>query len=135
MREFNLSHAISAFSTYSGSISSLWGLYIAATFSAAGFAASRGADFPTHMAVILTVAYLVFTASHLLAILANLKVQQVIAGEIGARLQEAQADLTDYPRSLAAVLRITLSPAASIATHLAIDSCVVAIVLSTAFLG
>ena len=128
MREFNLSHAVSSLSTFTGSLNSLWGLYIAASFAAAGFGASKTANFPPHMAALLTVAYLGFAAAHLHALLTNLKSQKAISEEIIDRLQAAPEPLTDYPRSLAATVRIALSPKASLRVHLLIDACVVAII-------
>jgi hypothetical protein len=128
MREFNLANAIVAFSTYSGTLSTLWGLYIAATFAAAGFGASMKEQFTTQTALLMTAAFLAFTGARLRAVMANLKVLRSIRSEVLNRLEAGPAEITDYPATVTAALSIALSPAASVAVHVVIDLCVVAVI-------
>ena len=135
MRDFNLSHAVSTFSTYAGSLNSLWGLYIVATFAAAGFGASMKEQFNSWTASLLTIAFLAFAAAHLLALMANLRVQNAIAAEVRERLAGASKELTDFPATVGAVVGRTPSRAASLAVHLIIDACVIAIIWASVSKG
>jgi hypothetical protein len=126
MREFNLSHAVSTFATFSGRLGSLWGLYIAGTFAAAGFGASQE-RFTTGTAVILTLAFFAFAGAHLRAIMAILNNLATIRAEVLGRLESAPEE-ADFPATIRAAMSMALTPRASLAVHLIIDSCVVAVV-------
>lgn len=128
MREFNLANAVSAFSTYSGTLASLWGLYIAATFAAAGFGASMKEHFTTQTALLLTVAFLAFTLAHLGAVMSRLKALSTIRSEVLKRLEAAPAEITDYPATVTAALTMALNPTASVIMHGVIDLCVIAVI-------
>jgi len=132
MREFNLSHAVSAYSTYASAMNSLWGLYIVATFSAAGFGATMGRRFTTDIALILTIAYLAFAAGHLRALMVTLNRQKIIAAEVIEQLQAGGETLTPYPRSIAAITAKALSPTAIWVIHLTIDACIVGVMWRSA---
>jgi hypothetical protein len=131
MREYNLANAVETFSTYSGLLTTLWGLYIAATFAAAGFGATMNDDFTPRTALLMTVAFLAFTAAHLRGIMVVDKGLMTIRAEILTRLQSGPGEITDYPQTVAAALSTALSPAASIAVHVVIDLCVVAVLWSS----
>lgn len=126
MRDFNLSHALSTFSTYVGALNSLWGLYIVATFAAAGFGASMKEQFNTGTAALMSIAFLAFTAAHLVAVMSNLRVQKAIAAEVLKRL--ADPETTDFPATVGAVVGRTPSRGAMLAVHLTIDACVIAVI-------
>src|SRR5215213_3562876 len=121
MRDFNLSNAVSTFSTYVASMNSLWGLYIVATFAAAGFGASMKEQFTTWTASLMTIAYLAFAAAHLLGLMVNLKVQKAISAEVLERLG-ASKETTDFPATVGAVVGRTPSRTAMLAVHLIIDA-------------
>jgi len=131
MSEFNLSHAVSTLSGYVAAANTLWGLFVVATFAAAGFGASMKDDFGVPTAAMLTIAYLAFAAAHLNALLLNLRVQRVIADEIRASLARAPAGLTEYPLSVRAVVAASYRPAAAVAIHLVIDACVIGVAWSS----
>jgi hypothetical protein len=131
VREYNLADAVATFSTYSGLLTTLWGLYIAATFAAAGFGASMNEDFTPRTALLMTVAFLAFAAAHLRGIMVVDKGLVSIRTEILGRLKTAPAEITDYPGTVTAALSIALSPAASFAVHVVIDLCVVAVLWSS----
>jgi hypothetical protein len=133
MREYNLSHAVSTFSTYGSALNSLWGLYIVATFAAAGFGASMKEQFNTGTASLLTIAFLAFTAAHLAALMANLRVQKAIAAEVLKRLGDAET--TDFPATVGAVVGRTPSRGAMLAVHLIIDACVIAVIWASVSKG
>ncbi|MGZ8286006.1 MAG: hypothetical protein ACXW27_03835 [Allosphingosinicella sp.] len=135
MRDFNLSHAVSTFSTYGGSLNSLWGLYIVATFAAAGFGASMNEQFNTWTASLMTIAFLAFAAAHLLALMANLRVQKAISAEVLERLGGAAKETTDFPATVRAVVGRTPSRTASLAVHLTIDACVIAVIWASVSKG
>jgi hypothetical protein len=130
MREFDLGHVISAHSHYSGSLNSLWGLFVAASFSAAGFGASMASKFTVGMALAVTIAYLIFAAGHLFAILTFVKKLREISGEVCARFEANPADFTDYPRTAAVFFGPVLSPSQSVLIHMGIDACIVIILWS-----
>ena len=48
MREYGLNDAVSSFSHYSSTINSLWGIYVVATFTAAGFGISLRTNSTIH---------------------------------------------------------------------------------------
>jgi hypothetical protein len=135
MRDFNISHAVSTFSTYVGSLNSLWGLYIVATFAAAGFGASMKEQFNSWTALLMTIAFLAFAAAHLSAVVANLRVQKRISTEVLERLGGASNEITDFPATVGAVVGRTPSRAASIAVHLIIDACVIAVIWASVSKG
>jgi hypothetical protein len=126
MREFDLSHAVSTFATHSGRLSSLWGLYIAATFAGAGFGAKE--QFAMRPAALLTLGFLAFAMAHLRATMSVLKTLVAIRGEVLGRLESAPSEITDYPQTIRAAMGLALSPSASLAMHFAIDACVVAVI-------
>jgi hypothetical protein len=126
MREFDLSHAVSTFATHSGRQSSLWGLYIAATFAAAGFGAKE--QLTVRAATFVTLGFLAFAMAHLRATMSVLKTLTAIRGEVLGRLESAPAEVTDYPVTIRATMGLALSPSASLAMHLVIDACVVAVI-------
>lgn len=130
MREFNLGHVISAHSHYSGSANSLWGLFVAASFSAAGFGASMAEEFTLSTALAVTAAYLLFAAGHLYAIVTFVKKLRAISDEVRQRLQASPAEFTDYPRTAAIFFGPVLTPARSMLIHVGIDACVVVILWS-----
>jgi hypothetical protein len=130
MRELNLGHVISAHAHYSGSASSLWGLFVAASFSAAGFGASMAARFTVGTALTVTVAYLLFAVGHLFAVLTVVRKLRVISDEVRVRLEANPADFTDYPRTAAVYFGPVLSPFSSVMIHLGIDACIVGILWS-----
>lgn len=131
MREFNLANAVGTFSTYSGMLSTLWGLYVAATFAAAGFGASMKEQFTPETALLMTVAFLAFTGAHLCGIMTILRGLVAIRSEILSRMEAGSEQITDYPATVTAALSIALSPAASVAVHVVIDLCVVAVIWSS----
>lgn len=130
MREFDLGHVISAHSHYSGSVHSLWGLFVAASFSAAGFAASMAGKLTVGMALAVTIAYLLFAAGHLYAILNFVKKLREISSEVHARFQANPADFTNYPRTATVIFGPVLSSYQSVLIHVGIDACIVAIIWS-----
>jgi hypothetical protein len=132
MREFDLSHAVSTFATHSGRQSSLWGLYVAATFAAVGFGAKE--QLSVRAATLLTLGFLAFTLAHLRATMTVLKTLAAIRGEVLGRLESAPVETTDYPVTIRAAMRPALSPSASLAVHLAIDACVVAVIWAGVFM-
>ncbi|HET9639757.1 MAG TPA: hypothetical protein VFP12_11160 [Allosphingosinicella sp.] len=134
MRDFNLSHAVSTYSTYVASMNSLWGLYIVATFAAAGFGASMKEQFNAWTALLMTISFLAFAAAHLSGLMANLRVQKAISAEVMERLGGASEE-TDFPATVGAVVGRTGHRGLSLAVHLVIDACVVAIIWSSVSKG
>ena len=128
MSEFNLSHVVSAFLVCTNSVISLWGLFIVATFAAAGFGASFGNGFDAGTAAMMTIGYLAFAIAHGMAIRAGLETQRVIAAEVRSRLAAAPDGFTDYPKSVARILDTSTSLPVSLAVHLVIDACVVGVI-------
>ena len=132
MREFTLDHVVSAISAYSGMINSLWGLFIIATFSAAGFGASMKDEFTPSIALLLCIAFLAFAAGHLRALIRFSRKQTITADELGERFRSDPEAFTDYPRSVGAILEPALSVRATCLIHLTIDACVIGIVAANA---
>jgi hypothetical protein len=133
MKEFNLSHAVAVFSTFTGSAQSMWGLFAVASFTAAGFGASTDDGFSLGTALILTAGYAAFAVAHLRVMLNNIAVREVLAAEIVERLRSTGESMTDFPRSVAISVSIASGRAFTFALHAVIDACVVAIILSRGF--
>jgi hypothetical protein len=132
MKDFNLSHAVAVFAAFTGSAQSMWGLFAAASFTAAGFGASRD-GFSLGTALILTAGYAAFALAHLRVMLSNVAAREVLAAEIVDRLRSAGESLTDFPRSVAASVSIASGRVFTYALHAVIDTCVLAIILSRGF--
>ena len=133
MREFTMDHAVSAMSALSSALSSLWGFFIVATFSAAGFGASMGDEFTPSIAVMLGIGFLAFAAAHLRVLVTILKRQMILADEVRERFRSDPDGFTDYPRALAVILNPNFSVRATCLVHLTIDACVIGVVAANAF--
>lgn len=133
MKEFNLSHAVSVFASFTGAAQAMWGLYAVACFSAAGFGASSGDAFKPMAAVILAIGYIAFAVAHMRILLHNVAVRETLAQEILARLRSEAQSLTDYPRSVAAAASIASGRNFTYALHAVVDPCVIALILTRGF--
>jgi hypothetical protein len=130
MREFNLGHVIAAHSHYSGSLNSLWGLFVAASFSAAGFGATMAGRFSIETVVAVTIAYLLFATGHLYSVVTFVNKLRVISDEVRARMGANPAEFTDYTRTATIYFGPVLTPSLSILIHVGIDVCIVCILWS-----
>jgi len=132
MSEFNLANAVSVFSTYAGADLSLWGLYVAAGFTAGGFGASMGDQFTTPAAIFLIAGYAAFAAAHLKGVLNNLSVRETMAAEIAGRLAAAHGPVTEFPATVAAATMIPFGRRFTYVLHGVVDFCVIAVIVTTA---
>jgi hypothetical protein len=132
MSEYNLANAVSSFTTYTSAAQSIWALYTVAGFTAAGFGASLDDQFTGQAALLLAAAYSAFAFAHLHVALGNVSARETIAAEVCARLHTSPA-LTDYPRSVEAILYVASGRKFTYALHAIIDTCVIGMILAQGF--
>ena len=132
MKEFVLSNAVVSLAQFTSAIGSLWGLFVAATFAAAGFGISMDNRFTAPMALFLTFGYLAFALGHFYFIMHNVRAQQRISREILAYVAAADPPVTDFPETIRAICANESKAWASVVTHVVIDVCVLLIIWSRA---
>ena len=126
MSNYELSDAVASLSHYSSATGTLWGIFAAATFTAAGFGIAMEEAFTRFIALFLTVGFVAFASGHLALVIHHVRVQQIIAAEILAHLGKTPS--TGFPQSVAAICARQSRLDVSITAHLVIDACVVAII-------
>ena len=132
MREYDLSNAVTSLGHYSSSTGTLWGVFAAATFTAAGFGISMGERFDREIAFFLTIGFLAFALGHLYFIRHHVNVQRRISTEILEYLKTKKPAPTPFSRSIRAICAPENKIWASVTTHLVIDFCVLYIIWRTA---
>ena len=131
-REYDLANAIASLAHYSSATGTLWGIFAAATFTAAGFGIAMEDRFTSQIAIFLTIGFVAFAIGHGYFIRHHVNVQRTISTEILDYLKEAKPSPTAFPKSIHAICAPENKIGASIATHVIIDLCVLAIIWQTA---
>src|SRR3990170_8119316 len=124
MREFELSNAVTSLGHYSSATGTLWGVFAAATFTAAGFGISMGDRFDREIALFLTIGFGAFAIGHLYFIHHHVSVQRRISSEILEYLKNTTPAPTPFMDSIRAICAPENKVWASVMTHLVIDFCV-----------
>ena len=127
MSEFGLSDAVSSFSHQSSVTATLWGIYVAATFAAAGFGFSLEDNFTYPLAAFLSVGFLSFTIGHLHLLMHSIRIQSHLRDEILAYLNEAP---TAFAGSIRSICGNSSKLGPSVAAHIIIDICVLLLIWS-----
>ena len=129
MRGFDLSDAVASFSHHTSSIGTLWGIYVAATFAAAGFGISLGDRFTPLIAVFLCIGFLSFAWGHWHLLRQHMAIQDALRTDILADLARSDSDTANFACSIEAICNNSSKLPASAAAHIVIDICVVLIIL------
>jgi hypothetical protein len=127
---YKLSDAVTLFSQTTSSINTLWAVYVAATFAAAGFGASStplNAIAPVWAAAAVTLGFWAFALGHLVLLMQALSVTRVLGTAICDVLAATPAAVELALKPVLERLVSTANPPwISMAIHLFIDACVTA---------
>ena len=135
MAKFDVVHAVQLFSENTGTINNLWGIYVVATFAAAGFGASSE-SISIWTAIVVTVGFWAFALGHLSLLTQALTLNRHLAADIMGALREGNADDAGKFKSAIQYLASTANPPwTSIAIHLLIDVCATAAMWSGTGVG
>jgi hypothetical protein len=123
MSKYELSDAVSLFSQFTAIINNLWTVYVAATFTAAGFGISSSLHVSVSIAV--TIGFWAFTLGHLHLLRQALAVSKTLGNEISSALaSETDGVGTQFQASIRVLANAVNPTRAPIAIHLLIDVCV-----------
>lgn len=126
MAKFDLVHAVQLFSENMGTINNLWGVYVVATFAAAGFGASSE-SISIGTAIVVTVGFWAFALGHLKLLTQALNLNLRLETDILSALREADAEDAGRFKSTIQYLASTANPPwVSVSIHLLIDFCATA---------
>jgi hypothetical protein len=129
MLKFDLSDAVVLLTAQSAQISTLWTIYVAATFAAAGYsisAKSSGLAPDKYVIFAVTVAFWLFVVGHLSGIYAMLSDHMQLESDIRRVLPaDPSAQSFAYTQSIGILVKRSFDPRwPAIAVHLIIDVCV-----------
>ena len=121
---YKLSDAVTLFVNQTTVINSLWGIYVAATFAAAGFGATSNAHVVARAAI--TFGFWAFTLGHLRLITDALVTTKLLGSAITKTIDIAEQDSisVEFAELLKQVAGKAKTPWISVAIHLFIDLCV-----------
>jgi len=120
MSDFNISHAIALFSQEKTTITSLWTVYMIATFAAAGYGLA-GTPLNCSTALAVTIGFLAFAVGHWQLLSQSLAVSETLKTEIrGALTSEPNSQ---FKSSIEVLVGKTSPLWYALATHLFIDTC------------
>jgi len=128
MREFGLTDAVASYSHYSSVIATLWGIYVAATFTAASFGAALEDRFTATLAVFLSAGFLAFTIGHAVLVVHAIRIQDVLRENITSFLRESPGP---FAPAIESMCRYRSKPVPSLCAHFVIDACVLLIIWLT----
>ncbi|WP_057835056.1 hypothetical protein [Bradyrhizobium jicamae] len=124
MDKFELNHAVSLFTQQTTTINSLWTVYVAATFAAAGYGFSVSPLSPI-IAGAVTLGFLVFTFGNWKLLKQGLQINRQLQKDITDFIQSA-AESNPFKLSIKKLVSTANPPWISLVIHLWIDFCVVA---------
>lgn len=134
MAKFDVVHAVQLFSENTGTINNLWGLYIVATFAAAGFGASSD-SISIGAAIVVTVGFWAFALGHLQLLVQALNLNRRLKTDISVALLEGAEDAGRFMPSIRYLISTANPPWISISIHLLIDVCATAALWSGTRVG
>jgi hypothetical protein len=124
MSNFKLSDAVTLFSQEAAAIVSLWTVYVAATFAAAGYGFTAS-PFSVVQASALTLGFSAFAFGHWKLLRQALLISKALQGDILSALSSNPEN--QFKSSIQALARTANPPWISLVIHIFIDSCVVVI--------
>jgi hypothetical protein len=128
----SLNDAVGYFSQHAGRITALWTVFVAATFTAAGFNGLSDPEFGGAERVFLTIGYCAFSAGHWSLLNHCIKVSNTISGEIMRQLESSKTGA--FQESVRSIVKHRSSFWYSLISHLVIDACVILIIWFRHFL-
>ncbi|HEY4849011.1 MAG TPA: hypothetical protein VIH87_14815 [Methylocella sp.] len=125
MPKYQLSDAVHLFATQTSIITSLWTVYVAATFAAVGYGATASQG--TWYTAAVTIGFWLFTSGHLVLIYQALSINMILHGEIKSAIASNTNEdglQLKFSLSLSRLADTANPPWKSIAIHLLVDLCV-----------
>lgn len=119
---YRLSDAVALFMQQTAIMTTLWTVYVAATFAGAGFGISSPA-LDWRVAAAVTIGFWLFTLGHLALLRQTLRVLQVVRGEIAEAVARAD-DRLQFRGTLVKISRTSNPVRVAVAVHCGIDLCV-----------
>jgi hypothetical protein len=123
MDKFELNHAITLFTQQTTTINSLWTVYVAATFAAAGYGFSASPLSPV-IAAAVTVGFLAFAVGNWKLLRQGLRINRQLQKDISEFTAHTASDHAFRP-SVERLIATANPPWISLVIHLLIDFCVV----------
>ena len=124
MDKFELNHAVSLFTQQTTTINSLWTVYVAATFAAAGYGFTVSPLSPI-IAAAVTLGFLAFAFGNWKLLKQGLQINRQLQKDITDFMQSASTG-NPFELSIKKLISTANPPWISLAIHLWIDFCVVA---------
>ena len=125
MGKFDVGQAVQLFSENTSHINSLWGVYVVATFAAAGFGASSQ-GITIGAAILVTIGFWAFTLGHLRLLVQALNINHRLKADILGALVEGGDDAGRFKASIEYLAKTANPPWVSVLIHLLIDVCATA---------
>jgi hypothetical protein len=123
MDKFELNHAVTLFTQQTTTINSLWTVYVAATFAAAGYGISAS-PLPPVIAAAVTVGFLAFAFGNWKLLRQGLRINRQLQKDISEFMTRTASDHAFRP-SVERLIAAANPPWISLVIHLLIDFCVV----------
>jgi hypothetical protein len=132
MSDFKLTDAVTLFSQEATAISSLWTVYVAATFAAAGYGFTA-TDSSVVQATALTLGFSAFAIGHWSLLNQALSISTTLRNEILSALSSDPKN--QFKSSIEALAGTANPPRVSLVIHLLIDACVIVILWAHVYFG
>ena len=121
--KFELNHAVSMFTQQTTTINSLWTVYVAATFAAAGYGFTASPLSPT-IAAAVTLGFLAFAFGNWKLLKQGLQINRQLKKDI-SDFMSTKPGCNPFEPSIEKLISTANPPWISLAIHLFIDFCVV----------
>jgi hypothetical protein len=119
----SLNHAVTLFTQQTTTINSLWTVYVAATFAAAGYGFTAS-PLPPVIAAAVTVGFLAFAVGNWKLLRQGLRISRQLQKDISEFMTHAASD-NAFRTSIERLVATANPPWISLVIHLLIDVCVV----------
>jgi hypothetical protein len=128
MDKFELNHAVGLFTQQTTTINSLWTVYVAATFAAAGYGFAASPLSP-NIAAAVTLGFLAFTFGNWKLLKQGLQINRQLQKDI-SDLLVSETRRNPFETSIKKLISTANPPWISLVIHLWIDFCVVVAIWS-----
>ena len=134
MTQFDISHAVQLFSDNTDTINNLWGIYVVATFAAAGFGASSK-HISIGTAIVVTIGFWAFALGHLSLLTQALNLNLQLEMDISSALGSDPDGAGPFKPTIQYLAGSADPPWISVSIHLLIDVCATAAMWSGTRVG
>jgi hypothetical protein len=126
-KEYGLSDAVNLFSQQVAIVTSLWTVYVAATFATAGFAISSDKPPNIYILIFVSVGFWLFAIGHLQLLRQSLHIIESLGHDLKALLANLKNDPSfRFESSIQQLIETANPPWISTRIHIAIDVCATA---------